>query len=131
MMELHRYPDAASMCETLAATLAGIATPEPAFALAGGKTPLPVYRALAERWTRDGRHARVVPTDDRCVAHADPASNIAALRAAFGDSAECVAITAADGDAAESLAVARAALEGFAGFDAVLLGMGEVLTWRA
>ncbi len=126
-MTLHRYPDAASMCEGLASILADACAGSaiPALALAGGRTPLPVYRALAARWTRDGIRPRVVPTDDRCVAHGHPASNIAALRAAFGGSADCLAITAVDGDDHASLAIAEDVLPTFGEFDAVLLGMGE------
>ncbi|MGG6461238.1 6-phosphogluconolactonase [Solilutibacter silvestris] len=126
-MELHRYSDTAAMCDALASLLADICTTStaPALALAGGKTPLPIYRALAQRWSRSGQRARIVPTDDRCVAHVHPASNIAALRAAFGGGADCRAITAADGGDAASLAIAKDVLREFDTFDAVLLGMGE------
>lgn len=126
-MELHRYPDAASMCAALATLLADacVGSASPALALAGGRTPLPVYRALAARWPGGDVRPRVVPTDDRCVPHDHPASNIAALRAAFGDSADCLAITAADGDDAASLEIAKDLLGEFGEFDAVLLGMGE------
>lgn len=127
MMELHRYPDIASMCDALAALLNDACAPSatPHLALAGGKTPLPIYRALGQRWSQSGQRAVIVPTDDRCVANTHPASNIAALRAAFGDSADCRAITAADGDEASSLAIAKDVLRGIDAFDAVLLGMGE------
>lgn len=126
-MELHRHSDVATMCDALASLLsdACATSTAPNLALAGGKTPLPIYRALAQRWSRGGQRARIVPTDDRCVADTHPASNIAALRAAFGDSADCMAITSADGDTGTSLAVANNALRGIDTFDAVLLGMGE------
>ncbi len=126
-MELHRHSDVAAMCDALAALLADIcaASTAPALALAGGRTPLPIYRALAQRWAQSGQRARIVPTDDRCVAHTHPASNIAALRATFGDSADCLAITAEDGDTQASLTIAKDVLCGVDSFDAVLLGMGE------
>lgn len=126
-MQLHRYPDAASMCAALATVLADACagSASPALALAGGRTPLPAYRALAARWPGGDVRPRVVPTDDRCVAHDHPASNIAALRAAFAGSAECLAITAADGDDHASLVIAKDILGTFGEFDAVLLGMGE------
>ncbi|WP_165782477.1 6-phosphogluconolactonase [Solilutibacter silvestris] len=126
-MELHRYPDVAALCGALAARLtAACATnPSPCMALAGGKTPLPIYRALGQHWSRSGQRARIVPTDDRCVAHDHAASNIAALRAAFADTADCLAITATDGAADGSLHVARSTLSNIGTFDAVLLGMGE------
>lgn len=115
------------MCDALASLLGDICATSaaPNLALAGGKTPLPIYRALARRWSREGQRARIVPTDDRCVAHTHPASNIAALRNAFGDSADCFAITTAEGDANASLAIAKDTLHEFDIFDAVLLGMGE------
>ena len=127
MMELHRYSDSAEMCDALASLLGDIcaASAAPCLALAGGKTPLPIYRALAQRWSQGGHRARIVPTDDRCVAHTHPASNIAALRTAFGDSTDCLAITATDGNEATSLSIAKDVLHGIDTFDAVLLGMGE------
>lgn len=126
-MELHRYSDVAAMCDALASLLNTLcaASTVPTLALAGGKTPLPIYRTLAQRWSQNGQRARIVPTDDRCVADTHPASNIAALRTAFGDGADCMAITAADGDNQASLAIAKGVLRGIDAFDAVLLGMGE------
>ncbi|MBS0218063.1 MAG: 6-phosphogluconolactonase [Proteobacteria bacterium] len=126
-MKLHRYSDTSRMCDALASLLADVCATStaPSLALAGGKTPLPIYRALAQRWSQRGQRARIVPTDDRCVADTHPASNIAALRAAFGNSADCLAITAVDGETGASLAVAKDVLGGIDIFDAVLLGMGE------
>src|SRR5690606_25786114 len=54
-------------------------------ALAGGRTPLPVYARLA-----DSPHAAgivAIPTDERCVPHDHPACNLRALCEAFGGSA--------------------------------------------
>ena len=126
-MELHRHPDAPALCDALAAVLghACAATTSPTLALAGGKTPLPIYRTLGQYWSLNGQRARIVPTDDRCVAHDHAASNIAALRTTFGDSADCLAITSVDGDTNASLREARSILSNIDTFDAVLLGMGE------
>jgi 6-phosphogluconolactonase len=94
-------------------------------ALAGGRTPLPVYAHLA----RAGLGGRIdaVPTDDRCVPHDHPACNLRNLRDAFAaDPAIRVhALTAPDGEEAPSLAQARALLAArLDPFDVVLLGMG-------
>ena len=110
-------------------------------ALAGGRTPLPVYAQLA-RAGLDGR-IDAVPTDDRCVPHDHPACNLRNLREAFGSEAPAFArhsrvggndepgnivahpITAASGDIDASLAQARAVLSAHPEpFDVVLLGMG-------
>ena len=113
-------------------------------ALAGGRTPLPVYAHLA-RAQLDGR-IDAVPTDERCVPHDHPACNLRNLREAFATEASAAdafarhsreggndelgniaahPITAADGDIDASLAQARALLAAHPEpFDAVLLGMG-------
>jgi 6-phosphogluconolactonase len=94
-------------------------------ALAGGRTPLPIYAALAA--TLPAASMTVVPTDERCVAHAHPACNATALRAAFAGHQGLVVnpLTRGDGDVQASLAQARALLALNAQpFDAVLLGMG-------
>lgn len=94
-------------------------------ALAGGQTPLPLYARLGMiDWP--GR-LLVVPTDDRCVAHAHPASNVGQLQATLGGNpqASVLALTSADGAADDSLAFARAAMAAHPQpFDLVLLGMG-------
>ena len=94
-------------------------------ALAGGRTPLPIYARLAASMF-DGTIA-AIPTDERCVPHDHPACNLRALREAFASNPGIVAngLTAADGDEAASLAQARALLALNAQpFDFVLLGMG-------
>ena len=94
-------------------------------ALAGGRTPLPVYARLAAAHF-DGS-ITAIPTDERCVAHDDPACNLRALREAFASNTGIMAngLTVADGDEAASLAQARALLALNAQpFDFVLLGMG-------
>lgn len=96
-------------------------------ALAGGRTPLPVYRRLAEcevDWTR----VRVLPSDERCVPHAHPACNLAALRDAFrrAQGLTLLPLTTADGDPDASVALARDTLARYPqDFDLVLLGIGN------
>jgi len=94
-------------------------------ALAGGRTPLPIYARMAAALGEGSVTA--IPTDERCVPHADPASNLRALRAAFAGHPGVVVngLTTEDGDADRSLAQARAMLALNAqAFDVVLLGMG-------
>jgi len=94
-------------------------------ALAGGRTPLPVYARLAGVGL--GGVVSAIPTDERCVPHDHPACNLRALRDAFAADANIVAnpLTREDGDVDASLAQARALLGvNPQAFDAVLLGMG-------
>jgi len=64
--------------ETIADRLAHVLGREGAIlALPGGRTPIPVYEALAGRGRADGT---IWPTDDRIVAHDHPASNYGTLR---------------------------------------------------
>lgn len=87
-------------------------------ALAGGRTPLPIYKALAA--SANARGITAVPTDDRCVPHDHPACNLRALREAFaGSGIETLPLTASDGTP-EPTALAAYLQD----FDAVLLGMG-------
>ena len=95
-------------------------------ALAGGRTPLPLYRRLATSplpWSE----VTVLPTDERCVPHDHAASNLHELTAAFAPARDVrlPALTSPDGDPQRSEAVARAMLARHPdAFDAVLLGMG-------
>lgn len=94
-------------------------------ALAGGRTPLPIYAALAA--SLPSASLTAIPTDERCVPHAHPACNAAALRAAFAGHSGIVVnpLTREDGDVQASLNQARAMLAvNPQRFDAVLLGMG-------
>lgn len=130
----HAYPDAEALTAAVAARLhaacaealqsRGRAT----LALAGGRTPFPIYRALAATalyWPQ----IVALPGDDRCVAHDHPASNVTALREAFAmaDGLVVESLTVADGDPEASLAHARRTLAPLHAipFDAVVLGMGE------
>lgn len=130
----HHYPDAEALIAALTETLAQACAEALAqrgkalLSLAGGRTPFPIYRALAARDGLDWSKIAVMPGDDRCVAHADPASNLRGLREAFAAArgVRVEALTAEDGDADASLAQARAMLARNAeAFDAVVLGMGE------
>lgn len=129
----HRYPDAAALADALAAQLADAtraalaARGRAVLALAGGRTPLPAYRALAAQ-PLDWAQVTVLPTDERCVPHAHPACNVRELRAAFAAAAglRIVALTTGDGDPGRSQDHARAQLaQQPAPFDAVVLGMGQ------
>lgn len=87
-------------------------------ALAGGRTPLPVYARLAAS-AQAGR-ILAIPTDERCVPHDHPACNLRALREAFaGATVSTLALTGDDG--APNLSALAAHPQDF---DAVLLGMG-------
>ena len=96
-------------------------------ALAGGNTPLPLYRQLAAgalRWPQ----VTVLPTDDRCVPHDHEACNLRQIAAAFAmaPGIRLHGLTAPDGAPARSEAIAQAMLARHPEpFDAVLLGMGE------
>lgn len=130
----HAHPDADTLAAALAQVL--IATVDDALvqrrsallALAGGRTPLPAYRALAAHCRRHDDAARIVlmPTDDRCVPRDHPSSNVRELRSIFEETDVRVeALTVANGDPERSERYARAVLADHPGeFDAVVLGMG-------
>ncbi len=97
------------------------------FALAGGATPLPLYRRLASM-DLDWRRVRILTTDERCVPHGHPACNASALAEAFSAAGPgtVLPLTPSDGDADASQQHARDLLARFPQpFDAVLLGMGN------
>lgn len=129
---VHEYADV----ETLAASVAtelqaacgeAIALRGAALlALAGGRTPLPLYQRLARRplpWSQ----VMLIPTDERCVPHADPACNLREIRAAFATAPDVQlrGLTPPSGDPEWSERYARTALAHHPQpFDAVVLGMG-------
>lgn len=129
---LAEYMDADALARGLAEALAAATREALAsrgdalLSLAGGRSPLPAYRALAALpldWSR----VVVMPGDDRCVPHSHAASNVRELRAQFAgaDGLTVEALTREDGDPAASEALARAMLARHPGpFDAVVLGMG-------
>lgn len=96
------------------------------FALAGGNTPMPVYRHWAQAqlpWSQ----IVLLATDERCVGHDQEACNHAALVQAFAaaDGVDLRPLTVADGDPERSVEHARALLAQLPEpFDAVILGMG-------
>lgn len=127
----HDYPDTGALIEQVAQELQRAcrdATRDRGaawLALAGGRTPLPIYAQLAASTFAGSITA--IPTDERCVPHEHPACNLRALRDAFAMNAGITAnaITRDDGNEAASLAQARALLAMNAQpFDFVLLGMG-------
>lgn len=127
----HDYPDTNALVEQVARELQdacdGAIRDRGAawLALAGGRTPLPIYARLAA--AAFAGTITAIPTDERCVAHDHPACNLRALREAFASNAGITAqaLTREDGDAAASLAQARMLLAVNAQpFDCVLLGMG-------
>jgi 6-phosphogluconolactonase len=118
----------AALCEGLRAQIADAlaACGHAVLALAGGRTPLPIYARLAQSGL-DWARVTLLPTDERCVPHGHPACNLGALQAAFAPAAgvHWLSLTGADGDPASSEAQAREALRACTEpFDAVLLGMG-------
>ncbi len=129
----HDYADTATLVDAVCAQLHAAcanglnARGRALLALAGGRTPLPIYAALAAHdlaWS----NVTVMPGDDRCVEHTHPASNVAALRDAFAaaQGIQVASLTTSDGAPAASLAHARAMLAQHSeAFDAVVLGMGE------
>ena len=129
----HLYADADALAAALAARLESIVREaiaergQAVLALAGGRTPLPAYRALASRNLDWGRVV-VIPTDERCVPHEHPACNLREMRDAFAEAkgVRFISLTVEDGDPGQSEAHARAMLLPYAGdFDAVVLGMGN------
>ncbi|QOW24628.1 6-phosphogluconolactonase [Lysobacter sp. H23M47] len=130
---LHTHADArqlaAHLVDSLQASLrAGLDEHGAAMlALAGGSTPWPVYRQLAQAplaW----QNVTLLPTDDRCVPVESPASNLRGLAEAFApaNGVQLAALTAPDGDPDASLVEARAWLALHRqNFDAVVLGMGN------
>lgn len=94
-------------------------------ALAGGRTPLPIYAAMAA--SLPSASLTVIPTDERCVPYGHPACNANSLRTAFAGHAGIVVnpLTREDGDDQASLKQTRAMLAvNPQPFDAVLIGMG-------
>lgn len=121
----------AALCEGLRSQIAEAlaARGHAVLALAGGRTPLPIYAHLAQS-PLDWRRVTLLPTDERCVPHGHPACNLTALQQAFAAAAgvHWLALTSADGDPQRSEAQAREALRACPEpFDAVLLGMGSDL----
>lgn len=134
-MILSRFDDAASAAaalagQVIAALQQGLAVRGAgSLALAGGRTPLPLFHALRDApldWSRVG----ITLTDERWVDERDAASNTALLRStlAGGRAAAAQLVRLHDGstDAAGAAAAAWQRLRALPRpFDAVVLGMGE------
>jgi len=130
-MQWIEHPDFQTLTDAVAGTLAEAcrealaARGRAAMALAGGSTPMPVYRRLAGHaleWAR----VTLVPGDERWVARDHPACNLRAMREAFaGADARFAPLTPPRPENAPALDAARAALAGIElPFDACVLGMG-------
>lgn len=128
----HEHADADELAGALVRELAQRQTAAVAergravFALAGGGTPLPVYRRWAQMrlpWSK----TILITTDERCVPHTHAASNARALADIFAlaDGVDLRPLTPVDGDASRAEAHAQRVLALLPEpFDATLLGMG-------
>lgn len=128
----HEYSDFDALADAVAASLqAGcedaISTRGVArMALAGGRTPLPIYRRLAT-CPLAGHDVHAWPTDERCVPHEHADSNFRQLREAFSAAPllQLAGLTSAGNSDACSADHACAVLAAHREpFDAVVLGMG-------
>jgi 6-phosphogluconolactonase len=126
------YPDAAALAEAMAGLLedsirSGISQRGQAIlALAGGRTPFPVYRRLAEA-KLDWPRVTLLATDERWVDHDHPACNTREIHAAFAAATgvSVLPLTPVVAGPNASARYARTMLAALSGpFDAVLLGMG-------
>ncbi len=129
----HEHADAKALSTSVSAQLQAACAEAVAsrghavLALAGGRTPLPLYRHLAGcplPWSQ----VTVLPTDERCVPHDHQASNLREIAAVFAcaTGVQLESLTTADGDPQRSQAAAQAMLRRHRDdFDAVLLGMGN------
>lgn len=82
------YDDAAEMADAVAGDVQFViesaidARGGAVIALAGGKTPLPIYDRLAKA-KLDWKRVTILPTDERVVPLGDPLSNVTAIGKAF------------------------------------------------
>ena len=87
-IEWWEYDDASELADAVAGDIGFIiesaidARGAAVIALAGGKTPLPAYRKLAEAKI-DWKRVTIVPGDDRIVPLGDPLSNVTAIGKTF------------------------------------------------
>jgi len=87
-IEWWEYDDADEMAAAVAGDIGFIiesaidARGAAVIALAGGKTPLPIYEKLAQA-TIDWKRVTIVPGDDRLVPLGDPLSNVTAIGKVF------------------------------------------------
>ena len=87
-IEWWEYDDAAEMADAVAGDVQFIiesaidARGAAVVALAGGKTPLPIYEKLVQA-KLDWKRVTIIPGDDRLVPLGDPLSNVTAIGKAF------------------------------------------------
>lgn len=140
MLRMHEYPDFATLSDALSAQWMAIiqAKENSSFALAGGTTPAPVYRQLDSLLSSSaaGGKIKLVATDERWVADADPQSNEGLFRQCLEKSNhtssqeaqrwQLVSLKTPDAMPADAIpAVGKRLAEQLpAAFDAILLGMG-------
>ncbi|MBX3595094.1 6-phosphogluconolactonase [Sphingomonas sp.] len=132
-IEWWEYEESEEWCDALAGDIAFIidsaidARGGAVIALAGGKTPAPVYAQLAAAKI-DWKRVTIVPTDDRIVPLGDPMSNVTGLGKTFIPKGARV-IPLVSEKAEDYKAVGRAADARLTDFhwplDLVLLGMGS------
>lgn len=130
-MQWIEHPDFQTLASTVSRSLAGACAKgieqrgRAGLALAGGSTPMPVYRHLAAQ-PLDWQRVTLMPGDERWVAHDHPACNLRAIREAFaGADVEFRSLTPEDPGDEPSLVAADAALADLdLPFDACVLGMG-------
>jgi len=130
-MQLIEHPDFQTLTDVVSASLASTCRDAVAgrghatLALAGGSTPMPVYRHLAGQPV-DWPSLTLVPGDERWVAHDHAACNLRAMREAFaGAEAEFLALTPQHPGPEPSLETAERTLAALQlPFDACVLGMG-------
>lgn len=79
----NRYQQAIAAAEWLAEHLEHSHKNNTRIALAGGKTPIPVYEILAKK-PLDWSNSQIMPTDERCVPPTHPRSNLAMLKQTLG-----------------------------------------------
>jgi 6-phosphogluconolactonase len=134
-MILTRFDSAASAAAALAEEVIGAlqqglaARGAGSLALAGGRTPLPLFHALRDAdldWSRVG----ITLTDERWVAESDAASNAALLRTTLlGGRAAAARFFPLHDGSPDATAAAGAVWQRLQAlprpFDAVVLGMGE------
>lgn len=130
-MQWIEHPDFQTLTATVARSLASACAEgmdqrgRATLALAGGSTPMPVYRQLAAH-PLDWRAVTLMPGDERWVGHDHPACNLRAIREAFaGSDPEFKSLTPESADGEPSLDAANTALSALnLPFDACVLGMG-------
>lgn len=134
---LTQHADADALAQSLADALADLlavalhARGRAVLALAGGRTPFPLYRRLAGR-ALDWSKVSLVPTDERWVDDDNPACNAREMRAAFADAEGVRVLPLVPGQIERrpdveqpDVSLAETTLAALPEpFDAVVLGMG-------